>query len=248
MTLQTRLEDPRAACHAVKAVAGDGLSMIPFNRFKPEDTLWWLSPSAEIPAYRHGKFIFCWDTEEAEGKELAVGYYVEKGLSGKAASVFGTDRDKIFLMNSDWAWHAFLGGIRSGEVRKALRRVTDDIGEPLDLWVFGGVFHNPRDAESAKGRNQWKGVIRHELSPGSDLLALKQFTPGDGALKGIEKATHLADFGAALGKASMDDWTWIDVRISMRMSVIPSGSPPASCPPAGEIWNRLLRPFGKWVV
>ena len=47
----------------------------PWNFYEPDNTAWWLIPSTEWPAYRHGKFFF----DEVEGHSdilLCVNYHL----------------------------------------------------------------------------------------------------------------------------------------------------------------------------
>jgi hypothetical protein len=53
-----KIETARDLAYAVKAQHRPELTPRPWQHQAPDDTLWWLVPSSDWPAYRHGKFVF----------------------------------------------------------------------------------------------------------------------------------------------------------------------------------------------
>lgn len=76
------------------------LTARPWNRFEPLNTEWWLIPSTEWPAYRHGKFFF---KTRNKDRDLYCGLFVEKGLDPSIAVAFPTG--KRLVMDNTWTWH-----------------------------------------------------------------------------------------------------------------------------------------------
>src|SRR2546426_6795515 len=96
---------PRALAYEIKRLT-PGLSARPWDRHRPDDSLWWLVPSAVWPAYWHGKLIF--DRRRARAGELFAGLNVEKGFGDVAAAVFPAVRRKKQLLAHDWVWHRLI--------------------------------------------------------------------------------------------------------------------------------------------
>ena len=88
---------------ATSAGAGQ-LHLLPFNRYAPEDTEWWLSPAADNPAYKYAKIALT-ASEWAAPADLFVGLSFEKGIGPSAAEFFDfTARGRRRVADRTWAW------------------------------------------------------------------------------------------------------------------------------------------------
>ena len=65
---------------------GEGLTARPFNRFEPVDSIWWLVPSAEWPAFQYSKIFV---NPLSATNKYEVGLYLEKGHSSNILLVEG---------------------------------------------------------------------------------------------------------------------------------------------------------------
>jgi hypothetical protein len=92
--------NPRLLASAVQEVVA-GLTPRPWNRFDPDETLWWLVPSTEWPAYHHGKLVF--SNERAPAGEIFAGLNVEKGFGEIAARAYPKTQ-RTQLLGHGWAW------------------------------------------------------------------------------------------------------------------------------------------------
>ena len=91
----------------------------PWNLHRPDDSLYWLVPSGEWPAYRYAKLVFSSGsdyprrtlvdpTTVPEPTKLFVGLNVEKGF-GEVASVVNPNlRRKQQIQDKDWDWFTFI--------------------------------------------------------------------------------------------------------------------------------------------
>src|SRR5262245_54586635 len=117
--LKWPINSTREASYEVGRIAekrlGRKLTHVPFNRFdKIDESTWWLSPSNEIPAYRHGKIAF---TREYFAPEMFIGLYVEKGLNREFADA--AFPGKGWGMDSTWQWHKFWTDLKAGALTRA---------------------------------------------------------------------------------------------------------------------------------
>jgi len=61
MTTRLAYNSPRQTCYAVKETAQGQFEKLvarPWNIYEPDTTMWWLVPSNDWPAYKHGKLYF----------------------------------------------------------------------------------------------------------------------------------------------------------------------------------------------
>jgi hypothetical protein len=94
---------PKKLAEEIKSLAGVKLYAKPYNRFMPDDSVWWLIPSNEYPAYKYGKLFF-----ETRDNSIFCGYYLEKGVNTKDGSY--SDSSQIA---NDWIWNEFMGNLIS---------------------------------------------------------------------------------------------------------------------------------------
>ena len=78
------------------------LHTIPYNRFNRENTVWWLSPGSDVPAYRFPKFAVM-PPESDCPDQFFVGIYIEKGVSEVYANTVGYA--KHLILGASWAWN-----------------------------------------------------------------------------------------------------------------------------------------------
>ncbi len=202
-----------------------GLHVLPYNRFDVDNSRhWWLSPTNDKQAFRHGKAIFTTDDWVPSG-DVFVGYNVEKGLGSSDRS---TDPN---LMQSDWFWHEFLDRANTPfcslieEASKACER-------PLQLYLQTGPLVPNSD---------WARVL-FDVS-GSNLTPV-DYNRGDGQVADVASSTdfgQLADSLRAYASGS-SDWYWLDVVAGASFTLDPSGVDDTTACAA------MLRPFQRWMV
>ena len=171
------------------------LTQRPWNRFEPENSLWWLVPSADWPAHRFAKLFFDWD-EENRGS-FFCGLNVEKGVDRRMKGL--TKRYNI--MDEEWAWHSFVARLENGSVR---RLIESRLADPYPTWklvvsssLVGGMRDfDPLSEETRSTRTRyvwtwntdgqlWSLIKRHdplrltpELSRLTQLEQIAEFIPG----------------------------------------------------------------------
>jgi hypothetical protein len=76
-----------------------------YERYLPDEAIWWIIPSKEWPAYKHGKIVFKKDNNK---DNIFIGLHIEKGYSHKGLQ---GEIEKSMLMSGDWFWYHFLKNI-----------------------------------------------------------------------------------------------------------------------------------------
>src|SRR5262245_20904293 len=118
-----KIETARDLAYAVRAQLRPELTPRPWQQQAPDDTLWWLVPSGDWPAYRHGKFVFSLSKDgprkaligindgAIETSKLFAGVNVEKGFGRVAVEVDPSLRRKTDqILDSGWLWHRLTEG------------------------------------------------------------------------------------------------------------------------------------------
>lgn len=152
-------KSPREACRSTRQQwesAGEGkkLHILPYNRFKPEQSrIWWLSPSSANPAYKHGKFAFL----AGKSGTMEVGLYVEKGLGEEYCSVDHTKAARTMVLDRDWTWHAVIRDMASGKIGVAREAVSTRSESTVEVFVEGGYATPGFAVERHDNSPLWRG-------------------------------------------------------------------------------------------
>ena len=207
----------QSLAHAISEIASVKLTPRPYNRFTPDDTIWWLVPSSEWPAYRFGKLFFEPRVERILGRSsgsIYFGFYVEKGLSPVVGQIY----PPTWVMHADWFWTEFLDRLHSGLPACPTERI---------ITISAGPVRPPE-----RGREQVGELVP---SQEEDFKASRLFfvTRGGIEIELVDKdlnpahadiTEHLAtSIAAANTTARLDsalrdlpswfDWAWIDVLV-----------------------------------
>ena len=125
------------------------LYAFPFNRFDPDNSIWWLSPSSENPNYKYAKFGFL----PYNRNQLLVGIFVEKGLGQDYCSIDDRRSTQRMVIDNDWRWHKLLGDLSSDNAISILDEIRRNIGCDPEIHVEGG-YASP-GFEPEKPRYNW---------------------------------------------------------------------------------------------
>lgn len=134
------------ALDVLKSEGFKQFSARPHNFRSPESTIWWLVPSKEWPAYKHGKLMI----HRFDGV-LHAGICIEKGLSNAAASVLSPSRAAKLRLAMDWTWHRLEAEMGSGVLKDRLDALAGHLERPLKIML-------------------WTGIVPTEYEPGSPMM------------------------------------------------------------------------------
>ena len=143
--MSTSFRKPHELSAAVQAVAKDEfekLILLPYNRFDPENSAWWLVPGIGNPAYKYTKYYFNWGDMR---RSLRVGIHAEKGLSPEVSSAYPTSKGSTKIMQKDWHWYQFVQNIESGKVPQTIRELSIHLSVPFEVRLLAHYCQNPGD-------------------------------------------------------------------------------------------------------
>lgn len=228
------------------------LASQPYNRDKPDQTIWWLFPKSATPwgswpAYSAGKFyIFAGKHflgRPDDRRVMRVGLHVEKGISERnAVQGYGTAKGKHFGMTATWAWHRFLPVLENGELEKAIDEIARRSGMPVEVSLEPSF---PMDAPELMGKFAFH---RFEAGAGGTLRLIEEGGPKDKVV-GVGAVTTLKALGERLRQATAEEeWTWINLYVCVAVPCL-SEPPPGSGPAwtGSDFWQRVLEPLAPWV-
>jgi hypothetical protein len=235
----------QSLAHAVSDIASVKLTPRPYNRFAPDDTIWWLVPSSDWPAYKFGKFFFETRTDRlpSESPEsIYFGFYVEKGLSPVVGNIY----PRTWIMDDEWFWDDFLKQLESALPDSSL---ADSI-----ITISAGPARPPerhREHSDEIMPLQEEGFRASRLffkTHGMSEIELmqKDLNPAHGDItEYLAKSVATADSTARLGSIlrdlpSMFDWAWIDFQAGTLLRTSDQIT-------TADVWALYLKPWQQWL-
>lgn len=224
----------------IAAPKGKKYSARPYNRYGPEDSLWWLIPSTDWPAYRHGKITIF---EEQKG-ELFFGINIEKAIGQEAAACYPSKRAQKIIMDKEWCWYDFYRDLNEGKIAHAMDTIQDNTdGLPLHFSLSGHIIDDPAlfDPYSEHGygdRVIWNyegGYLNYVTRPEYFFYPLKT----------VDKINHLA--GSILQISELH-WLWIDIFIGviLKNNLKPKEDLTKQSYDGYTIWHKIIEPWEPW--
>lgn len=209
----------------------------PWNQYEPDDSLWWLVPSTDWPAYKHGKLVF-W----ADSNNIWCGLHVEKGFGPALRHAgFKSIRDHHYLTD-EWLWHEILNDMETGVFKEAVEPLWNHV-DKLMLSVDGGMARDRDFDPNAIGPD----VINFELS--KDSLGIKNYKLPQVTLNPILKVSSLPELAKFLRESSKEtEWFWINLSI-----LVPLVKPYSTMVDdhllwdAGQLHDKVLAYMMPWV-
>ncbi len=175
----------------------------PYNRYAPDNSLWWLIPSTDWPAYKYGKVTI---SEEQKG-ELFFGINIEKAIGREAADCYQSKKAQKIIMDSEWCWYDFLEALKGNEVASAMASIQDNTyGLPLHILFSGHVIDDPAFFDPYSQYDYGDQVIWNYKK--EELVCITQPKSFFYPLKSVDKLNYLAE---ALIQITELSWLWIDI-------------------------------------
>lgn len=226
---------------AAKAAKDGPFYVFPFNKYEPDDSVWWLSPKDEgalNPSYRLGK-IAVGPEYLAKPGTLFVGLHVEKGVEDPAAEMFRTSgHGRRLIMEPHWTWHRFIAALSDGEVEEQALAAEEAAGVALTVVVT----FSPQDPPSGDMRTTKADIVRFKYS--SNELTLIDETLEVGVFAGSASLRSLGELAGKITTMPKLDWAWVEVLIGQRFAQARAGEPGWS---ASETWARTCQPWKAWL-
>jgi len=221
--------------HAIKEIVDIDLTARPWNRFDPDNTIWWLVPSKDWPAYKYGKLFF--DSRKnnftLKKNEVYCGFYIEKGLGVKDFY------HNSLIIDKEWLW---------GEFIKSLPQVV--LPDKSILTIKASympdriISSDPQELQEQKERLA-VGLISFTVKEGSSLSLLKEeIKSTDPEISNyfhkIAESKNIKDLIDLLLEIPNNDWIWVDLYTGHFFSENDKIS-------IKEIWEKYLSLWKPWL-
>jgi hypothetical protein len=240
------VDDATRAIRLAAKVGGETeLFRIPFNRYAPDHSIWWLAPSSEDPAYRYGKIVIDEGPRAGPGS-MIIGLEVEKGVGEPVADAYRTSvRGGRYVMDRTWLWpRRLLPALQSHNFADEARRAEQVAKLPLTLAIDADFVDPPQPHDDpSSGRPPAVDRARFEVSQGR-LELIDIHDSSERRLAGIETARTFADVARALERIPQADWVWVSLVIGVRFDAgtgkdVWSGT---------KIWRDVCAPWSAWLI
>ncbi len=187
----------------ITAPKGKKYTVRPYNRYAPENSLWWLIPSTDWPAYKYGKITI---SEEQSG-ELFFGINIEKAIGLEAAACYQSKKAQKIIMDSQWCWYDFINSLKNGEIAGAMRVIQENTnGLPIHISLSGHVIDDPALFDPYSQFAYGDQIIWDYKN--EDLVCITQPKSFFYQLKNVGEIDSLAE---AISQIKELNWLWIDV-------------------------------------
>jgi len=235
-TLANLLRDEVQLAHSHQRI-----SARPWNRFKPEQSLWWIIPSTTWPAYQHGKFFFTQDRTSNDNPDfwdsnrLFLGLHVESGLSKNAASAYAA-REPL-VRNPDWLWDSFLVDLSEGAVAETSRTVHRKTGTLLSV-----VVETSYPSGNGPDRGKWELLGRMKFSFDGYRLTPNPYAQSKSILE-LKDVRSLDELRKRL--LDLARLQWVDLFLGVVIAT--ESAETTDEQDVAEIW-KFLAPWDEWFV
>lgn len=226
---------------AIAAPKGKKYSPRPYNRYAPENSLWWIVPSTDWPAYKHGKITI---SKEQEG-EMFFGLNIEKAIGREAAACYQSKRAQKIIMDVDWCWYGFYKGLSEGKITNAMDVIQKNTnGLPLHFSFSAHIIDDPalfdpyseHDYGDRVVWNYTEGCLNSIIQPENFLYPLK-------------KVNNISDLPGTINEISELHWLWIDVYIGVILKnyLTFNEGERKQAYDGYSIWCNTIEPWEPWI-
>lgn len=186
----------------------DKLTLRPYNHYNPDNTLWWIIPSKEWPAYKFWKIAIY----KPEGHDYhRIGFHIEKGISTTAGKMLSTISAEKLCIRSDWVWNIFMEEINNGNFEGKLRFISEKFNLPLRISIQASNVTSEYDPSSKPVEGYENDHMIIYKFQGNELIVDDEYIKGE--MRKYSKIDKINDLSELLNEKSMD-WFWIDVIIT----------------------------------
>ncbi len=209
-----------------------GLSVRPYDRYKSEDTEWWLmSKGATQPAYKFGKIFI----EDNKDNKYFCGFCFEKGFSD------GIAHEDNEVLTNDWIWHEILKDFESSS-NKLEKIFAEVVKNKLIYHINISVGMNNSadvvfDAKIDKSLKLFNGKIDGGSASDRDEFMNRIF-------EYIQKmyVQDMSVFGVAniINDIPGIELTWVDLKFGVYISKNKNIN-------EYQIWKDYLEPWNDWL-
>ncbi|MFZ5814400.1 MAG: hypothetical protein ACOY93_03765 [Bacillota bacterium] len=210
----------------------------PYNQYDPDQSLWWLVPSTEWPAYDRGKVVVFRET----GGQIFVGLHVERGFHLKAVAANGISRR--LAMDKTWLGSRFLDDMENGSLDHAASQVQARTGCLIRVQLTTPV---PDTADLKRDPRPAERMIQWDWNDGLLTRGGEWDLPSELA-GNLPNLTSFSAIAREVAGNSAWDWFWMNLFIGVLLSSAEQGeeSPPQILN-GDQIVRTCVEPWLAWV-
>ncbi|MBU0648551.1 hypothetical protein KJ969_00360 [Patescibacteria group bacterium] len=241
--MENSFKNANTLIHTIKEIASIKLISRPFNRFKPDNTMWWLTPTTEWPAYKYGKLFFQSRPERMPaGKEgIYTGFNIEKGLSLRVANFYHNS----LIMKGDWLWDEFIGSLPEATISLSGDYILTIVASYIPPEKAN--FSESPESFLAQKESFDGSRVSFEMKPNLTIEAIdkKLNTSNKDISRYFEQkivtAGNLKSLFSQLLDIPQADWVWVDLYFGIIIPENKQGITPTS------LWKQYLEPWVVWL-
>ncbi len=190
-----------------------GFTARPWNRFRPEETKWWVVPTTAWPSFGMEKLCF-W----CSGKYLYGGFNIEKGIEISPEDI--QYDAKNIIMTDEWKWKRFIKDCDDGVIDSMVDSFNDHVSFPVHMTISANIV------SSIPGYDPYgnKKSDNIEFAITKDTLNICEKSFDIAALAPFENVEGIREIPESLAVVKGLNWLWIDVMIFAPVYYIRSGS------------------------
>jgi hypothetical protein len=207
----------------------------PWNQFKPDDTLWWVVPSTQWPAYKYGKYVFWRD-----GEKIQCGLVIEKGFGTTVQAAFPSVQKKGFLLEPDWMWNKMIKDMQSETAMQILGRIQES---PICISINASLAQDPSDYDPFAPKMKVENIEFEFVDGGLKLIS---YDFSDGSLEMLQTVKSLSELAEALITNPAADWIWYDFFITLPFKRAEDNILDADAIDANQLLH-ILEPLEQWI-
>lgn len=200
-----------------------GLALRPFNRYDPTDTIWWMVPSNEWPAFKCSK-LFVNPTDDTEVFE--VGLYLEKGHGVDVLLVNGdTPGNRTQVMDISWAWEKITRNNIDDccEIAKNIENAGLQPKVRLEIYPFITDRSNPDAIISSQC-----AIIKYDCIDETTNLVYQEDLINDSVLttfiSKVSGQSSITGILKAINEFDDSKWYWMNVLVYFETKAIDSNT------------------------
>lgn len=202
---------------------GEGLTARPFNRFEPADSIWWLVPSAEWPAFQYSKIFV---NPLSATNKYEVGLYLEKGHGVDVLLVNGdTPGNRTQVMDTSWAWEKITRNNIDDccEIAKNIENAGLQPKVRLEIYPFITDRSNPDAIISSQC-----AIIKYDCIDETTNLVYQEDLINDSVLttfiSKVSGQSSITGILKAINEFDDSKWYWMNVLVYFETKAIDSNT------------------------
>ena len=204
----------------------------PFNRFTPENSVWWIIPGSDWPAYKYGKYMF-----RRDKNIIYVGLNIEKGYGKKLSGMVSNNA----IMTDEWIWHDFMESACQGELDKTIEILDQKTASDVHILMGFGEF-NKVDEESDYYADVYPNNITYILKQDTIKVQNKERQMKPDIFEELKQAESFQEAFKIMSKIEGLSYFWVDFFVGVSFKISNNGEPDIF-----KLDNQVLSVLKKWV-